>query len=247
MDIINLYPKTSCPCEYCLSEYPIPSEGPKSNLSVRGCEISPYFECYDRVELQNNIQPVEKTGESILNPQAYTNKVDPSFKSVKCGCPISSCPDTVYISANPKQYSAVRAEYLPLGLPPTNGDVRLKNVYNNSQNYRTGFIPYDKIADGDITYYVDKSIEDPYFKPVFSEPAKVSSRLFKDPMGAMKPEYSRDSLVNKANPITDCRGDYPYCLSFLQDTQSQREDIMALQQAKHNQQKWTARWATMSS
>jgi hypothetical protein len=248
-DIVYLYPKSSCPCETCLPSYPIPKDGPKSNLSVRGCQPSPYFDCYNRVELKSELQPRDQQGIYDLNPQAYTNKLAEGFDAVKCpsGCPVApGCPQPVYLSRDPRQFDSPRADYIPLDTIPIDGNVRLRNIYAVPDRYGIGFKAYEQIDDGQIVYYIDKSIEDAFFKPVFSEPAQETSLLFRDPMGAMKPEYNRDALINTANPTVTTAKKYPYCLSFIQDTQSQREDIMALQQRKNNQEKWSARWANFS-
>jgi hypothetical protein len=198
------------------------------------------------VELKREIQPRDDTGIYDLNPQAYKNKLAKGFDAVKCPCPIESCPPVVYLSHDPRQFDAVRADYMPLDTIPIDGDVRLRNVYNDKYDgYGIGFTPYEQIRDGQIVYYVDKSIQDPFYKPVYSEPAEESTVLFKDPMGAMKPEYNRYPLINTANPTVTTAKNYPYCLSYLQDTQSYREDLMALQQRRHNQEKWSARWGTI--
>lgn len=247
-EVVYLYPKSSCPCETCLPSYPIPKDGPKSNLSVRGCQPSPYFECYNRVEMKREIQPQDISGISDINPQAYTNKLAKGFDAVKCpsGCPVApSCPQPVYLSRDPRQFDAPRADYMPLDTIPIDGNVKLHDIYSLPDRYGIGFTPYDQIGDGQIVYYNDKSIQDAFYKPVFSEPAEETAVLFKDPMGAMKPEYNRTPLVNTANPTVTTAKKYPYCLSFIQDSQSFREDIMSLQQRKNNQEKWSARWATM--
>lgn len=247
-EVVYLYPKSSCPSETCLDSYPVPKDGPKSNLSVRGCEQSPYFDCYNRVEMKTEIQPTDNFGIYDINPQAYTNKLAEGFDAVKCpdGRPVEpSCPQPVYLSRDPRQFDSIRADYMPLNTIPIDGNVRLKNVYSIPDRYGIGFTPYEKIEDGQIVYYIDKSIQDAFYKPVYSEPSEESAVLFRDPMGAMKPEYNRKPLINSANPTVTTAKKYPYCLSFLQDTQSFREDIMALQQRKNNQEKWSARWATM--
>ena len=61
-------------------------------------------------------------------------------------------------------------------------------------------------------------------------------------MSSMKPEYNRIPLINTENPTTTDRKSFPYGLSYLQDTQSFREDLMSYQQRKNNQEKWSARW-----
>ena len=244
MDTVYLYPKSSCPLENCQKSYPIPA-GPKTNLGVANCVSSPYFDCYNRVELKTELQPQDKQGWYELNPQAYTDKVAENFDRVAC-CVSQACPRPTYISMDPRQYDSARAEYLPLDRPPMDGNVRLKNVYDqNLDDYGIGFTPYNQIRDGQIVYYVDKSIEDAFYKPVWSEPAEETSEMFIDPMTSYKPEYNRTAVINTENPTTTTPTFYPYCLSSIQDSQSHREDLMALQQRKNNQSKWTARWANM--
>ena len=243
-DIINLYPKTSCSTEVQNHSYKIPTEGIKSNLSIRGSECSKYFDYHDRVEFNKNVQPSNKSGRYELNPKSYTNKTAPDFGKVACQT-ASSCPSPSWMSWDPRLFSATRVGYTPLDRPPTHGEVRLKNTYKNGYTYdkAIGFHSYEDLEDGDITYYIDKSIEDPFYKPVFSEPAQEYSSLYVDPMGSIKPEYNRVPLINTQNSAVSPPKSYPYCLSFLQDSQTQREDIMALQSRKMNQTKWSARWA----
>lgn len=247
-DIVYLYPKTSCPSDTCLPSYPVPKDGIKSNLSVRGCGYSPYFDCYNTVELKREIQPCDKTGIYNLNPEVYTEKLAEGFDAVRCSkeCPVAPCSDTIYISQDPRQFDAVRADYTRLDSIPIDGNVRLRDIYSKKyDDYGKGFNPYEKIRDGQILYYVDRSIENAFYKPVYSEQAEESSVLYKDPMGAMKPEYNRKALINTENPTVNRPASYPYCLSFMQDTQSYREDLIALQQRKHNQEKWSARWGSL--
>ena len=110
-------------------------------------------------------------------------------------------------------------------------------------NYSPTTEYYKNIGDGQITYYIDKSIEDAFFSPVFSEPAIQQKILYKDPMGSIQTIYDRVPLINTENPTVTSVKEYPYCLSFIQDSQSHREDIMAIQQRKNNREKWSARWA----
>lgn len=243
-DTVYLYPKSSCNIENCRQKYPVP-QGPHCSLGIQGCTPSDYFDCYNRVELKREIQPQNKQGWRELNPQAYTNKIAEGFNPI--GCKIGGCPQPSFISMDPRQYDQARAEYLPLDRPPIDGNVRLKNVYDPSiDDYGIGFTPYEQIRDGQIIYYIDKSIEDAFYKPVFSEPALETAQMFVDPMTSFKPEYNRQAMVNTENPTTTTAMYYPYCLSSIQDSQSHREDLMALQQRKNNQSKWSARWAGMN-
>lgn len=240
-DTVYLYPKTSCYLGECKKSYPV-SQGPRTNLSVRGCQVSPYFDCYYSALLKTEVQPQDTQGWYDLNPQAYSDKMAQDFNRVACKV-APTCPQPSFISMDPRLFDSPRADYLALDRPPTTGDVRLADVYDPKyENYGRGSMPYEDIRDGDITYYVDKSIQSPFYKPVFSEPAEERLSLFQDPMGAMKPNADRIPLVNVDNPVTTTATSYPYCLSFIQDSQSHREDLMSYQQRKHNQEKWTVRW-----
>jgi hypothetical protein len=241
-DSIDLYPKTSCQTiEGCRQQYPNPIKGPRTNL----CDFSPYYECYNTLLLNKQVQPVYKKGFQTLNLQVYDDKLDPLFDRVQCPCPIESCPKEVWMSRDPRQFDAMRAQTMPLDAIPINGKVKLKNIYDPKYaTYGMGMRPYHAINDGQIMYYNDKSIEDAFYYPVFSEPAEESAIMFRDPMGSMKPEYNRKALINIENPVKRTACEYPDCLSFIQDTQSFREDLMALQQRKHNQEKWSALFAS---
>jgi len=249
MDKIYLYPQTSCSLGYCKKEYPIP-QPPfiKTNLAVENCEQSPYFDCYYRAELKQEQEPRQTpdgkdvSGYTKLNPQTYLNKLATDFNELPCATS-KGCSNPNYISMDPRLFSAPRAEYLPLDTVPINGKVKLRDIYSDKYDgYGSGFTPYDKIRDGQIMYYIDDSIAGAFYKPVYSEPATETLSLYKDPMGAMKTVADRTPLINTANPTTTTPVSYPYCLSYIQDTQSFREDLIALQQRKHNQEKWTVRW-----
>lgn len=241
-DIINLYPKSSCSTWECKGSYPIPSQGVKSNLSVKGTEISPYFDCYDRVELSQQVQPTKDKGWYELNPQIYLDNVSKGFFNNPNST--DGCPEKGFLSYDPRQFSSPRAEWLTLDRPPPDGNVKLDEVYDKKYDrYGIGFNSYENIRDGDISYYIDKSIQGAFYNPVYAEPSKETTVLYQDPMGGMRPQYNRQALINTENPTVTTPKSYPYSLSFIQDTQSFREDIIALQQRKHNESKWSARWA----
>jgi len=243
MDRLNLYPTTSCPCEEIPKDMKLP-EGARGSLSVRGCSVPEYFNYQDRLLLSQEIQPREDTGKYELNPQSIMNKLAPDFHQVACCTP--GCPQPSWITWDPRLSSTTRGgDYLPLDTVPTTGRVRLKNMYNDGYTYdhATNFENYENIGDGNITYYIDKEIQDPFYKPVFSEPAKESSVLFVDPMGSVKLECNREALINTENPTVTKAKFYPYCLSSMQDSASFREDLMALQMRKINQERWSNRWA----
>jgi hypothetical protein len=237
-DIVHLYSKSN---KECKNIYEVPQTGIRSNLSQYGCQISPYFDCYNTVVLSQSNQPIsEKPIIKTLNPELYMNKYDKGFYKVKGQ---AGCNKDVYMSYDPRGYSASHVQRTYVDEPPINGKVALKNIYaKNFENYGQGMSDYSDIKDGQITYYYDESTKDAFYKPVYSEEAIETTVLYQDPMSSMKPEHNRTAIMNIENPTTSMPTGYPYCLSYIQDTQSFREDLIALQQRKNNQSKWTARW-----
>lgn len=244
-DAINLYPLSSCVCENPKQSYPLPS-GFKSNLSFRGCATPSYFSVYNTALVQEDIEPSEKKGYNYLNKQVYSTKEEGGYTKIPCQIN-STCKDT-YISPDPRLYSSTRNDYIYLDTPPINSDVKLRNIYRDEYNgYGQGPMPYETIRDGQIMYYIDKSIEDVFYKPVYSDPAIHEMILTQDPMGAIYPNHNRIPLMNTQNPtITTCNS-YPYKLSFIQDSSFFRNDITALQQRKRNESKYSARWGDLQN
>lgn len=230
------YPKSSCPNTVCESSYPVET-GYKSSLSTLGCNRSSYFDCYNSVELnrQNgptNTSPISydlnsnENKVNYLNPQVYLNKLDPYFKAETTG----------YTTPDPRQFDVPRAMKITSDSVPINGRVPLKDIYtNDNSSYNYSSKPYEKINDGQIIYYVDNATQNPFFKPVYSQEGEEISGLFIDPMGGVKPEYNRKLCYQNL---------YEQNSGFraIQDTQFFREDLITLQQRRHNQEKWTARW-----
>jgi len=242
-DQIYLYPKSSCPTENCKNKY-VMNKGFKSSISVNGCKIPDFFTCYDRLDLGTKIEPKNEKIIYELNPQVYTSKYSPNFDMVSKDMCNNLCKKDTFTSLDPRLYSSTRPYHQQLDRPPINGNVRWKDVYDKKyDSYKTNYIPYENIKDGQIVYYIDKSISDAFYEPVYTEKARETMILYKDPMGSMKPEHNREPIMNVYNHTTEKAECYPYGLSFIQDSQTFREDIMALQQRKNNQEKWSARWA----
>lgn len=242
-DTVYLYPKTLCSCSDCADTKCKKPSGPRTNMSVRGCELPKCMDCNNRVMLGSRVQPEEKQGWVQLNPRVYSTKYADGFGKIPCEQ--QGCPKPSYVSWDPRLYSETRYNYIPLDQPPIDGNVRLKDIYERKwNNYGKGMKPYNHINDGHVMYYVDRHIEDAYFKPLFAEKAKEVAVLFKDPMGGVKPEYTRIPQVNTENPTVSMAKKYSGCLSFIQDTQSHREDLLSYQMRKRNQERWETRWST---
>ncbi len=112
-------------------------------------------------------------------------------------------------------------------------DMDLVGTFDNS-NYGSVYGTYSDIKNGQIAYYVDPAISQPFFAPVYTLSSYVDKTIFKDPMDSIKPEYVKTPVTSTLNNV-----------SSLQDTRDQlffREDLMARQQNLYNRTSWTNRW-----
>ena len=238
------YPKSSCDCYQCKTkEYPPISNDHPSSLSISGCEIPEVFTCYDSAPFSGvSIQPTQKSGYTILNPQVTTDNYAPGFRTSHCNVP--GCPKTQYVSNDPRLISSLHnGQVLHLDRPPTDGAVPINETMTDTSldGYGQNYKSYSDINAGYITYYVDKSMEDPYYLPLFGTSASTQSVLYKDPMGSFKPEYTRTPLTS-TNPVGPTRSHYQGCLSWIEDSTNHREDLLSKQMSKINEQRWEPRW-----
>lgn len=256
---VYLYPKSSCNCYHCLAKSKSTDwSGTPTNLSIPNCKIPEILECAYRDNLRISNQPSK--GDEIttyndifknitpINPQNYIDKYSTSFDKVNCekcqgdksNC---HCPNPTFASWDPRLLNTMRAQYLTLDRPPLNSTPKLSTIYNEEyrgygQNYKT----YSDINAGTIMYYWDKERQNAYYKPLFDQESPVMKTIYKDPMGAIKPEYRR--LREQRNEATFQGCDYsPYGLSSIYDSQTFRNDILARQMTKINQERWMPRYS----
>jgi hypothetical protein len=225
-------------------------------MSVYNCKIPKYLDTMDEIIFRSDIEPSDKVGYKYINPQAYTEKYAPNFELLKCNSANSNeniplengwlqpCKGKQVITNDPRLNSASHGQWITLDQPPIDSSMKLydipfdKKLDNYGQNYKS----YSDINGGQIVYYIDKSIEDPFFKPNFVTSSKIDSALYKDPMGSINPEYYRTNLKND-NPIGPKRNNYEGGLSWMEDSLNQREDIMSLQMNRMLRETWAPRYA----
>lgn len=244
---MQTHPLSSCNCYNCdTNKIKLDDTGVPTNLSVTDCKIQKEFNCADRANFYTGIEPTNTEGINYINPQAISEKYSRNFHKISCKNDFQ-CPDTQYIANDPRLRQGATLQTLTLDEPPITSSMKLsevpiqKRLNGYGQNYKT----YSDINAGQILYYTDKTHE-PFYPPVFVAPAETTRTLFKDPMGAMKPEYVRYPVFN-TNPVGPPRDVYEDGLSFLQDTNAHREDIISKQMAVRNQELWEPRWQISSS
>lgn len=253
MQGIKTYPDSSCDCYHCTDKVFQNPVGQPSNMSVPNCEFSKSFDCYDRQSFRQDIEPkpinfAPGTQFYEINTQAITSKYSPDFTKVDCQNRNGGCQMTQFASTDPRLISAAHGgQVMTLDRPPLNSTVRLSNVYNeNLRGYGQGYNTYSDIEAGDVLYYIDKSIQNPFFNPNYVTSATMKGTMLKDPMGAMKPQYDRYP-IRCNNPITSDKTSFDGGLSWIQDSTGFREDLMALQSRKRNQEVWAYRWPASKS
>lgn len=119
------------------------------------------------------------------------------------------------------------------GLTPVNDYIKTQDVplskiytYDNQESYTP-----NNVNNGQITYYIDNEIKDPYYKPVYNIPFQTIAYNYVDPMTSIKPHYV---LVNNSIDIANFSP-----LTSISDTSFHRENLIASQQAKFNQTRIT--------
>jgi hypothetical protein len=126
--------------------------------------------------------------------------------------------------ADPRLISAAHSgDRLLLDAPVRDGGVAMKDVPACRAGYAMNYPSLASIGGGDITYYYDAAIGRPFIKPLFDD-SLVARLAYVDPMGAYKPHYYRDSDKVSGPGLT-----------WLRDSQYQREDILARQIWRRNQ------------
>lgn len=240
-DNINIYPYSSCPCiEDCNKNVPV-ENGNQTNLGIRGCHSNDYYDYCHRKKFKDVQEPSYKEGYTALNPQVY--KASKDFYKIKRK---HKCNENVYSSQDPRLYYAATADLIPLDIPPMDGSVKLKDIYNRDLcNYGKNYKDYSDIKAGQITYYTNESLKDAFYSPVFQISSNVKGYVYKDPMGGMRSQYYRKPLVEE-NPINNKHNFSS--LSWINDSTRHREDIIGGTHkaggliSKFNEQKYISRW-----
>jgi len=223
---------SSCNCYGCkASDFDLNMQNPKN------CDTSPYFDCIDTLSFKTQVEPTNKKGYEFINPENISNAYATDFYKHK----------DIYKSNDPRLISgAHNGQVLELDRPPTSHNVKLRDIYidPNMANFgKQHYSNYEDIKAGDILYYNDKSIEDALFYPIFENPAIIEGKLYKDPMsGIAYPEYDRIPIYNN-NVLKTKNRKYRYGLSYINDTNEFREDIIHLQNRPQDSKRYMPRWS----
>lgn len=242
------YPQSSCLCTQCNIFLKEKESGTiPTNMSVPNCKFSRYYDCNPKKVFKVKDEPNVRNGNILLNSSVVAdNKFSQDFRRIDSkSCPGSSCPGITYQNSDPRLYNAAGVTWLQLDRPPLDSSVKLRtlNTDKSLNGYGQGYRTYSDINAGEILYYVDKELTDAFFEPLFSKKATTIGTMYRDPMGAMKPQWERfpkekyDPILCDKSRVAD-----EFCTSFMKDTQYHREDLLARQMRKRNEQRFETRW-----
>lgn len=124
-----------------------------------------------------------------------------------------------------------RGLLLVLDKPSQIGAVDMDDTFDmNNSRYGGVYESYNNINNGQITYYADSSVSQPFFNPVYTISSNVDKNIFIDPMDSHKPEYVKVPISTTLNNISNDQ--------FTRDQLFFREDIMSKQQSLNNRKSW---------
>ena len=229
-----IYPKSSC--NKCIDTYPDPDSGSPSNMSVLNCNFA--SDCVkDRIfKVERNNYQKKKASPSYTNINPIS-RINGYYKNVY-DVENTACGTKGFGSTNPRLISASHnGQKLELDLPPTDTDIKLKDIYTDPRmvNYGQKYNNYSDIKVGQIMYYVDNDIKSPFFNQLFTNESVTVGTNYIDPMSSLKPEYKRI-------PVKEFPKRSSGCLSFIDDTSETREDLLSLQMRPNNRKRYETRW-----
>jgi hypothetical protein len=103
-------------------------------------------------------------------------------------------------------------------------------LYIDNSGYGGFYNGYGDMNNGQITYYADSSVSQPFFNPVYTISSNISKNILIDPMDSYKPYYSKNPTTSTLHNISNDQ--------FTRDQLSFREDIMSRQQNLYNKTSW---------
>jgi len=262
------YPKTSCDCSECpasgIPKWPAkPPDSSTNNLGLNNRDqLRKISSCASTSFVSSGKQPspwVSEEGKKnieILNPDFGLEVSDGFFHephSARCAC--GTCKKETHRhhhgrhhhgrhhhceKETPKTVTAYDSRLIyplhgsvtqQLDSIPYTGEVRLKDIYDEKYtDYGKHYKNYSDIHAGQYMYYLDRDIEPTYSLPVYTVRSQVNSEVYQTPMGSLWPRYPKVPTTKDSRYLSPQQ--------FTRDTVKNREDLMALQMARFNREKY---------
>jgi len=191
----------------------------KSDKEKKGIDIDTFIEIVAKYAT-SSAEKNKALEDSEINMNEFLSSKKSRFSSGGMFNPIST--------DNQLNYAC---NYKPDPIP------RLENVYiyPDAEKFKPKqYSNFRQIKGGQIEYFPNRrTVIDNYKEPVFVNNAFVQSKIYRDPMGSIKPEYTR--IRTKNNVEIDQ-------LRTIRDTCEMREEILARQMAKDNRTRYEPKW-----
>ena len=217
----------------------LPNNTP-SNLAINNCQIPELLNFYNIQNFNQTIEPINNSGYIILNSKALSDKFSNNFQELDFP---KSKGTKKYVSCDPRLISPIHNQILKLDRPPIESKMQLSDIPRDKSlnNYGQNYTSYHDINAGNIVYYKNKELENAYHGPNFTNSSHITGYVYKDPMDSLKPIYQRKP-VKMSDHLNTKKDKYDGGLSWIQDSNEHREDLISHQMSKRLQQKWESRW-----
>ena len=108
-----------------------------------------------------------------------------------------------------------------------------KNFVPPTTDYKLGtYKDYRSMSNSNIQYYVDKSIAQPFFNPIYTLSSNVDKMVYISPMDSIQPYYNKIPVTSSLNSISKD--------SATRDQLSFRDDLIEKQQGLYLKTSWSA-------
>ena len=179
--------------------------------------------------ISKQYQPMSRQSQNVsfLNRLGLTPMMEYTKHTDKYG------NDTYSYGSDSRMVDA-RGMRLQLDQPAKVGAVHMDDVYKiDNSGYGGVYQTYSAMNNGNVAYYVDSAVSQPFFDPVYTLSSTVTKQVLTDPMTNPKPDYSKTVGQTLRSVVND---------QYARDQLSFREELMSRQQNLYNRTSWTNRW-----
>lgn len=209
---------SSCPTMFCNRQDTKPIQYSPSSVAVFPKSFRLRY-CAFEEPTDTSLQPFQSKGPK----HKQLNAIGPTLVTAEY--------DEKGRGSNPILKHGMRGTVLPLDRPHYSANIHYEDIYNPViSRYGRQYTSYTDITGGSVYYWIPDNAGEVFFDPVYINPSIVQHKLVKDPLNNVRPEYTRTPL------------DFKGCNTFSKDQIEFREDLMARQSRKRDEQDYVMRW-----
>ena len=204
----------TCPTQECKESIVVPNY-PKFDDQITNCRSTIVYGA--------SIQPSKENDE-----RKYYNNIGPTLQTQQ----YTKTPQG-YVNKNPLTFDSMRSQRMAFARPHLATNIDIHNTDPVSiVGYKIGCCSYDELQGGNQAFYTTDQLRDVYKEPVFNKPHLVQHSVYQSPMGTKYPTYT---YVPNEEPFK-CGKE----LSFIHDTNANRNFFMAHQMSRINRTDYNA-------